>query len=382
MSDFVALLTDASLWELATKERQGSFNFCPLVESFQVRVIMQAQLNTLSMVGVWGDSEKPRQDMAFLLIALSLTVRCKRVFHLTAVWAHPHQACFLTLEGVAHKLVLLADDNRDWLYAFLWLNNAISHAPLSNEVHISAMTDDMPSTDACDQLHQLQVCKLLQHKDRVVCPEGLNSELEALQFTFQELPLWDTATPRELFWERQLLEINLGYVQPEGMTTAIQAPATTPVLTLQPPDTIEPSCGITMAINLHLQGALEWLQRASSTASNPVSQCSMLRRVPTSVALGAPPSTEGTEDLLRPKETNSAIPIPMATLTQTSQWVTTPGNTLSIPYVTHSPLHPTMLKTQEAASMYMFPPGSYQPPCQINFFHLRRKWMQPWSNCS
>ena len=51
------------------------------------------------------------------------------------------------------------------------------------------------SADAHGWLHQLQVCKLLQHRDKVVCPKGLNSELEALQFTFPELPLWDVAAP-------------------------------------------------------------------------------------------------------------------------------------------------------------------------------------------
>ena len=68
-----------------------------------------------------------------------------------------------------------------------------------NEGHISAMIDGMPGTDTYSQLHQLQIGKLLQHKGRVVCPEGLSGELEALQFTFPGLPLWGMATLRELF---------------------------------------------------------------------------------------------------------------------------------------------------------------------------------------
>ena len=50
-------------------------------------------------------------------------------------------------------------------------------------------------------LHQLQVCKLLQHREKVVCPEGLNGDLEALQFTFPKLHLWDAAAPGEPFQE-------------------------------------------------------------------------------------------------------------------------------------------------------------------------------------
>ena len=120
------------------------------------------------------------------------------------LWPHchvgpPHQAHFKTLEEAAHKLVLLADVSADWPYAFVWLNDAISHVPLLNEGHISAMMDGTPSMDAHGWLHQLQIQKMLQHEGRVVCPEGLNRELEALQFTFPELPLWDAATPSEPF---------------------------------------------------------------------------------------------------------------------------------------------------------------------------------------
>ena len=61
-------------------------------------------------------------------------------------------------------------------------NDAISHVPLLGKGHISTMMDGMPSADAHGWLHQLQKHKLMQHMGRVVCPEGLNGELEALQF--------------------------------------------------------------------------------------------------------------------------------------------------------------------------------------------------------
>ena len=122
--------------------------------------------------------------------------------------------------------------------------------------HVSATMDSASSADGHGWLHQLQICKLLQLEGRVVCPEGLNGELEALQFTFLELPLWDAATPSEPFQEPQLLEVDLSSLQPEAMSAAIQAPTTTPVLTHSLVNTTEPSHNIGMAVNLHLQGAL------------------------------------------------------------------------------------------------------------------------------
>ena len=165
--------------------------------------------------------------MAFLLIAPSITVGYERVFGLVVEWVHPHLACYHTLEEVAHKLALLVDEGTYWAYAFVWLNEALSHVPLLSEGHVSAMMDGTPSADAWGQLNQLQICKLLQHKDIVVCLEG---KLEALQFTFQELPLWDAATPSRPTLKPQLIEVDLSSVQPESKTTALQAPTATPVL--------------------------------------------------------------------------------------------------------------------------------------------------------
>ena len=201
---------------------------------------MQAQLITLSQVGAWGNIEKPMWDMAFLLKAPSIAIGYERVFGLSLVWAHLHLACFPTLPEVAHKLVLLADINKDWPYAFIQLNDDVAHVPLSHEGHISAMMDAMPSANAHSQLHQYQVCKLLQQREKVVCPEGLNGDMEALQFTFPELPLWDTTAPSKPFGKPWFLEVDFGHVQPQGVTITIQAPITTLALTHSHADTIEP----------------------------------------------------------------------------------------------------------------------------------------------
>ena len=260
---------------------------------------------------------------------------CERVFGLVAVWAHPCQAHYHSLEDAAHKLVLLVEESSDWAHAFVWLNEALSHVPLSSEGHIRTMVDGAPSADTHGQLHQLQICKLLQHKDMVVCLEGLNGKLEAWQFTFQEPVLWNAAAPSKPACEPELTEVDLSSVQPESMTTNIPVPTNTPVLPPSLTDTVEPPCDITMALNLHLQGALEWLQWASPTASTPTSQCSMPRGQLPSVALGAPPSIRETEDPFGPEGRDSTVPAPMATLMPTSPQVVTPCGTPSFTHLTH-----------------------------------------------
>ena len=236
--------------------------------------------------------------MAFLLITPSITAGYERVFGLVTVWAHPCQAHYSTLVEAACKLMLLVDRSADWVYAFVQLNEGQSHTPLSSEGHVSILMDGAPSTDAHSCLHQLQVCKLLQHKDLVVCPEGLNSKVEALQFTFQELPLWDAATPSKPTHELQLTEVDLSSMQPESVTTTIQTPHSTPVLP-PPTNSAEPSGDITTTINLQLMGAMEPLQQASLVTTASISWQSTPGKQPPSPPLGALPAAGESEDPLR-----------------------------------------------------------------------------------
>ena len=77
----------------------GSLDFCLPIWWLDVLTIKQAQLTTISQAGAWGNAEKPRDDMVFLLIAPSVTARCERIFGLVAVWVHPHQVCLAYPSG-------------------------------------------------------------------------------------------------------------------------------------------------------------------------------------------------------------------------------------------------------------------------------------------
>ena len=154
----------------------------------------------------------------------------------------------------------------------------------------------------------------------------------------------------------QLIEVDLSSMQPESVTTNILVPTTAPVLPPSLANTVETPGDITMAINLQLQGTLEWLQQTSPPASAPVSQHRTLRKEPPPVTLGASPSTREREDPIRPEGMDSAIPAPTAIIMQMPPWVATPGSTPSFTHITHLLLQPTMPKTPEVVSTCTFPP--------------------------
>ena len=147
--------------------------------------------------------------MAFVMIVPSTNAWGDQLFGLAVVWVHPCQGHLTTLAEAAQKFMLLAGDSPDWPYAFIHMSNTILHMPLSNNGHISTMTDSMCNVNACGQLHQLQVWKLLQHGNSVVFPEGLNGEPKALQFSFQELPPWNAASMDRPTQDLPMIEVVL-----------------------------------------------------------------------------------------------------------------------------------------------------------------------------
>ena len=101
MSSFPLLSADISLWEHTTKAIWRLLDFCLMVMWFQVHTIMHRQLTALSQAGAWGDVEKPHRDMAFILIPPSLSIGCKLVFSLMAMWMNPCQIHLPTLAETA-----------------------------------------------------------------------------------------------------------------------------------------------------------------------------------------------------------------------------------------------------------------------------------------
>ena len=83
------------------------------------------------------------------------------------------------------------------------------------------------------------------HGDCVVFPEGLNGELEALQFPCQDLPLGNATTTDGPTQNPPLIGMVLGSMEPKTANT-----------TLVPPSfqAIEPPHDITTVLNQHLQG--------------------------------------------------------------------------------------------------------------------------------
>ena len=192
------------------------------------------------------------------------------------------------------------------------MNDTKLHTPLSSKGQLSVLMEGKPQRNTCSFLHQLQAWKLLQSREWVVCPVGLNAGLDALVFEFMELLLWDMATMGEATQNPTMIEVDLCCMPPEAMSN-IPSPSHVSTSATYPT--------ITKALNLHTEGVLKQVQQTSPTISMPVSQHSTPRKKPPSMALGAPPPTK-VEHPLRLEGAGSATPELIATSSQVQQHVT------------------------------------------------------------
>ena len=131
MGNYMHFSQDASQWEQLTQVVWGSHDICPSLSSFQARDVTQSELLALSHAGTWGNIEKPKYNMVYILISPDKTIEWGITFCLVAVWAHPHQGTSLLL-GWGGMETCPTHQHRLWLGLHLCVAQwrCLSHTPI------------------------------------------------------------------------------------------------------------------------------------------------------------------------------------------------------------------------------------------------------------
>ena len=88
MSEYEFFSQDPAWWGDALQSIWGHHDICPLLRSFHATSITQSELSSLTRLKAWGETERLKTEVTFLLI---LTRRCTegdKVFGLTMIWVH------------------------------------------------------------------------------------------------------------------------------------------------------------------------------------------------------------------------------------------------------------------------------------------------------
>ena len=161
MSEYTFFSKDPAKWGEAFQSIWGHLDICPLLWSFHPASITQSELSSLTSLRAWGDPEKSKSEVAFLLVLTGECTDGDRVFGLSMMSVHMYQARAPTMEEVVRQLTPLPFSGPDCPYALVWLNRHALHVPLPKEGHLCIQVAGGTSDAACRRVSQLEVCQLL-----------------------------------------------------------------------------------------------------------------------------------------------------------------------------------------------------------------------------
>ena len=152
----------------------GASQHFSLLEWFHVTSVIQSELSSLTSLKAWGNLEKIRSDVTFLLILTDGCTMGDRVYGFSMMWVYPYQARVSTMKEAVKQLTLLIYTGPDWPYALVQPKGDSCHVPLPTEGHLSIMVEGGTSSVACRRISQPEVCQLLSSDSQVIYLAGLN----------------------------------------------------------------------------------------------------------------------------------------------------------------------------------------------------------------
>ena len=168
----------ASLW--------GNFDVCSHLDHFELPCHSPAGLISVSSFKVWGNTQEPCHDIAYLLVHTGNTTE-DREYGVSLVWVNPNQTRTSTMEEAVEKLATFPSSGTNWPYALAQLYKGSHHAPLPKGKHLGILPQGKVDETSCGQISQIDICQLLSTGSQVLYPSGLNGHDEPIITTLPEL---------------------------------------------------------------------------------------------------------------------------------------------------------------------------------------------------
>ena len=151
----------------------GDLSICPCLDSLELPHHTLGELLSISHLKVWGDTQEPHNDMAYLPVCTEGNSEANS-YSMALVWISPHQAQVSTMEEALGTLSSCISSGPDWPYVFAQLYKGSNHTPLPKGKHLGILPWGKAEESPHRQISQLKVHQLLSTGPRVIYPVGLN----------------------------------------------------------------------------------------------------------------------------------------------------------------------------------------------------------------
>ena len=150
----------------------GNLSICPILHHMDLPYHMAGELLSISCIKIWGDTQKPWDGMAYLLVKVE-DISEVEGYGMALVWISPHQAQASMMEEALEILSTCISSGPDWPYVLTQLYEGTNHAPLPKDKHLGILPQGKVESP-CGQISQLEVHQLLSAGPQVVYLMGLN----------------------------------------------------------------------------------------------------------------------------------------------------------------------------------------------------------------
>ena len=159
MTEFEFFANREERWGDSMRALWGNLSICPLLDHVDLPYHMAGELLSISCLKFWGDTQKPWDGMAYLLVKVGDASEVEG-YGMALVWISPHQAWASTMEEALEILSTCVSSGPDWLYILTQLYEGTNHAPLPKDKHLSILPQGKVESP-CRWISQLEVCQLL-----------------------------------------------------------------------------------------------------------------------------------------------------------------------------------------------------------------------------
>ena len=159
-------------WGDSMRALWGNLSICPFLDHVDLPYHTAGELLSISHLKVWGDTQKPQDGMAYLLVKVEDTSEVEG-YSMALVWISPHQAQASMMAEALEILSTCASSGPDWPYILTQLYEGTNHVPLPKDKHLGILPQGKVESP-CGQISQLEVCQLLSARPQVIYPMGLN----------------------------------------------------------------------------------------------------------------------------------------------------------------------------------------------------------------
>ena len=160
MTEFIFFDGKEDRWDDSKRAFWGNLSICPCLDYLELPYYTSGELHSISCFKVWGDTQEPHNNMAYLLVHTEDGSEAES-YSIGLVWISPHQAQASTMEEALGTLSTCISSGPNWPYVLAQLYKGSNHTPLPKDKHLGILPQGKGEESPYGWISQLEVCQLL-----------------------------------------------------------------------------------------------------------------------------------------------------------------------------------------------------------------------------